>query len=103
MTSGITHVGEDEQDSPEHAPGPRGGPGAHQDTLVNQQWRALLDMSSEGIVGLDAEACCPAMNRRAEELLGYVEPECLGRNIHELIHAKRPDGSPCVMAACPIY
>lgn len=68
-----------------------------------RQWRTLLDLSNEGIVGVDAEARCTFVNRRALELLGYAEAELLGRSLHEATHHTRPDGSPYPIEACPIY
>ncbi len=55
---------------------------------VQRQWQALLEASTEGIFGMDAEGCCTYINRRAQELLGYTDAECLGRSMHEVTHYK---------------
>ena len=52
---------------------------------------------------MDAEGCCTYMNRRAQDLLGYTDAECLGRSMHEVTHYKRPDGSPYPIEECSIY
>lgn len=80
-----------------------GGSSRHAVDPVHRQWRALLDVSTEGILGIDAEAGCTFMNCRAQELLGYTEAQCIGRNLHELLHGTRPDGSPYPIEECPIY
>ncbi len=70
---------------------------------VQRQWQALLEASTEGTFGMDAEGCCTYMNRRAQDLLGYTDAECLVRSMHEVTHYKRPDGSPYPIEECPIY
>ena len=77
--------------------------GQDQANQARWQWQALLEASSEGIFGMDADGRCSYVNRRAQELLGYTEAECLGRNMHELTHYQRPDGSPYPIEECPIY
>ena len=64
--------------------------------------QALLDARTEGIFGVDARGTCTFINPAAQELLGYRADECLGKNMHELAHYKRPDGSPYPTAECPI-
>jgi PAS domain S-box-containing protein len=65
--------------------------------------QALLDAAMEGIFGLDAAGLCSFINPAACRLLGYTAEECLGRNMHQLTHYKRPDGSPYPIEECPIY
>jgi PAS domain S-box-containing protein len=65
--------------------------------------QALLDAAMEGIFGLDAAGFCTFINPTACRLLGYSAEECLGRNMHELTHYKRGDGSPYPIEECPIY
>jgi PAS domain S-box-containing protein len=67
-----------------------------------REWQALLEASVEGVYGVDAEARCIYINRAATELLGYTAEECLGRNMHELAHYKRPDGSRYPIHECPM-
>jgi PAS domain S-box-containing protein len=100
MTTDAQHE-EKHKDDPE-PPRARGAsrPGEG-DGPTDAAWRALLGLSGEGIVGLDADGRCTSLNRRAQDLLGYDEAECLGRRMHELIHG-RPAGSAHSMEACPV-
>src|SRR5439155_9412068 len=42
------------------------------------------------------------VNPAASQMLGFKPEEILGRNMHELIHHTRSDGSPYPAAECPI-
>ena len=42
------------------------------------------------------------MNPAAEELFGWTFDELRGRNIHDAVHYKHPDGSPFPVEECPI-
>jgi PAS domain S-box-containing protein len=65
--------------------------------------RALLASTAEGIYGVDLHGLCTFVNPAALRLLGYGDPaELMGRNMHELIHHTRPDGSPYPFAECEI-
>jgi PAS domain S-box-containing protein len=63
---------------------------------------SLLDGVSVGIYSVDDAGRCTQMNASAAHMLGYTEAECLGRNMHDLIHYKRPDGSPYPIEECPL-
>lgn len=67
------------------------------------EWRALLDSSLEGVFGMDADGSCTYINDAALRLLGYTAEECLGRNMHRLVHYKHVDGTPYPIEECPIY
>ena len=64
---------------------------------------AVMDATTEGIFGLDKMGRCTFLNPAAVELLGYTEAECLGRNVHDLIHYKHLDGSPFPFEECATY
>lgn len=64
---------------------------------------AVMDATTEGIFGLDKMGRCTFLNPAAVELLGYTEEECLGRNIHNLLHYKHLDGSPYPFEQCATY
>jgi two-component system sensor histidine kinase/response regulator len=69
-----------------------------------QRTRLLLDSTAEGIYGLDLQGQCTFSNRAALRLLGYSDiSELLGRNMHDLVHHTRPDGSRYAASECPIY
>jgi PAS domain S-box-containing protein len=66
--------------------------------------RLLLDSTAEAIYGLDTHGNCTFCNPSCLRILGFKdEKELLGRNMHELIHRSRPDGSPAPIEECSIY
>jgi PAS domain S-box-containing protein len=68
-----------------------------------QRTRLLLDSTGEAIYGLDLQGRCTFLNRAALRLLGYSDvSELLGRNLHDLSHHTRADGSPYPLSDCPI-
>jgi diguanylate cyclase (GGDEF)-like protein/PAS domain S-box-containing protein len=68
------------------------------------QLRLILDSSAEAIYGIDMQGLCTFCNSSSIKLLGYEsEDEILGRNIHNLIHHSRIDGTPITDQECKIY
>ena len=65
--------------------------------------RQLLDASSEGIYGLDAEGIITFINSRGSGMLGYDAAELIGQPMHQTVHYSRTDGSPYPLMECPIY
>ncbi len=64
----------------------------------------LLDSTVEAIYGLDLHGNCTFCNRACVEVLGYERQEdLLGKNMHDLIHHTRPNGSAYPMHECKIY
>ncbi|TCJ19753.1 PAS domain S-box protein, partial [Parasulfuritortus cantonensis] len=64
---------------------------------------SLLASTGEGVYGVDLSGACTFINPAALAMLGYVdEHTVIGRNMHDLIHYARADGSVCVAAQCPI-
>jgi two-component system sensor histidine kinase UhpB len=57
----------------------------------------------EGIYVLDEEGRLTFMNPEAERLLGWMEAELLGQNIHNVIHGQNPNGTSLAEADCRIY
>ncbi|WP_372776008.1 PAS domain S-box protein [Mangrovibacterium sp.] len=58
------------------------------------QIRLLLNSTAEGIFGIDLEGNCTMINRAALNVLRYPdEDRLIGKNMHELIHHSRSDGS----------
>ncbi len=74
----------------------------HEHRLLRER-DALLDSVSEGIFALDMDGRCSFMNRFASAMLGFTAEECIGQDIHHLIHHHREDGRPYPLAECPIY
>ncbi len=64
--------------------------------------RLLLESTSEGIYGIDLANRCTFINAAAAEMVGYAPEEVLGRNMHDLLHHTRSDGTPYPREACPI-
>ena len=64
---------------------------------------AVLNYVAAAIYSVDHAGCCTQVNPAALALMGYSESECLGRDMHSLIHATREDGSPYPPEECPVY
>ena len=64
---------------------------------------ALLESAADGIYAIDRNGLCTFINRAASEMLGFPAEACIGRNMHEIVHSKHPDGSAYPVADCPIY
>ncbi len=70
----------------------------------NRLVRALLDSTAEAVYGLDMQGNSTFVNPACVRLLGYGSAdELVGRNMHELMHHTRSDGSPYPETECPIY
>jgi two-component system, sensor histidine kinase and response regulator len=69
---------------------------------VTRQMQLLLDSTGQGIYGLDLKGHCTFINRAACEMLGYRTEDLLDRNMHELVHHHRPDGSIYPSQECPV-
>jgi PAS domain S-box-containing protein len=66
--------------------------------------RLLLHSTAEGIYGVDQNGRCSFCNPSALRILGYGgEEDLLGRNIHQLIHHTRTDGTAYPDDECSIY
>lgn len=64
----------------------------------------LLDSTAEGIYGIDLEGNCTFINAACLRMLGYDEEnELIGKNMHDLIHYKHPDGSTYPAEECKIF
>jgi diguanylate cyclase (GGDEF)-like protein/PAS domain S-box-containing protein len=64
----------------------------------------LLDSTAEAIYGLDFDGNCTFCNTTCLRTLGYEkQDDLLGKNMHELIHHSRVDGSPYPAEDCQIY
>src|SRR5271170_1540539 len=70
---------------------------------VAQQMQMLLESTGQAIYGIDLHGHCTFINRATCEMIGYRPEEALGRNMHDLVHHHKPDGSPYPVDQCPIY
>jgi PAS domain S-box-containing protein len=66
--------------------------------------RLLLDSTAEAIYGIDLEGRCTFCNPASIRALGYERvDELLGKNMHDLIHHTRADGSLFPVEECRIF
>ena len=69
-----------------------------------EQLRLLLDSTAEAIYAIDLQGNCTLANPACLRMLGYTSPECLlGKNMHDVMHHSRSDGSPYPVKECRIY
>jgi len=75
--------------------------------VAQRSWRDQLELllasTGEGIYGVDLEGRCTFINRAGAEMLGYRAEEVIGRNMHDLMHHTRADGSHYPAEECPIF
>ena len=68
------------------------------------QLQLLLDSTAEAIYGIDLEGRCTFSNLSCLRILGFTRSdEMLGKDIHNLIHHSKPDGTPYPVEQCPSY
>src|SRR6266436_2831556 len=72
--------------------------------IESTELRLLPDSTGEAIYGLDMLGNCTFCNSACLRLLGYSDPvELIGKNMHNLMHHTRPDGTPYPSDECGIY
>ena len=70
----------------------------------HQRMQLLLDSTKDAIYGLDTNEQCTFANKAFLEMTGYDNlEELLGKNIHDLIHHTKEDGTPYIKSECKIY
>jgi PAS domain S-box-containing protein len=62
----------------------------------------LLESTDEGIYGMDDAGLCTFINSAGARMMGYERNQLLGRNLHDVLHHHRADGSPYPPEECPI-
>ncbi len=76
---------------------------------INQQdhiykIQLLLDSTQEGIYGTDHDGHCTLANRACARLLGYDSPdELIGRQMHDVMHHTKADGTPYPAEECTAH
>jgi len=76
---------------------------AIEDALAASEKR-LEDITAavgDGVIMLDTEGRVVFLNPAAEQMLGWPEKELPGKNLHQTVHFRRPDGSEFPETACP--
>ena len=61
---------------------------------------AVMENMGEGLYTVDSQGLVTFMNPAAEQLFGWTFGELRGRNIHDAVHYKYPDGSPFPVEKC---
>lgn len=79
------------------------GPAPETTELWRDPLALLLASTGEGIYGVDLDGLCVFINPAGGRLIGYEPDEVRGRNMHELTHHARPDGSAYPEDQCPIF
>jgi two-component system, OmpR family, sensor histidine kinase VicK len=69
---------------------------------LTRQSDSILESVGDGIYGIDLDGKVTVVNSAAAQMLGYKQEEMLGRNMHQLIHHTRADGTPYAAADSPI-
>lgn len=64
--------------------------------------RGITSSLGEGLYVLNDAGKLIFMNPEAERLLGWSEPELLGKSVHKIIHPQNPDGTPLAESACGV-
>ena len=65
--------------------------------------RTILDNLGEGVYTLDRHGKLDYLNAEAERMIGWRLDELAGKQLHDIIHHHRPDGSPLPANECPIH
>ncbi|HRP01927.1 MAG TPA: PAS domain S-box protein [Candidatus Kapabacteria bacterium] len=72
-------------------------------TIAQSRLKQILDGTDQGIYGLDKDGLCTFINTAACQIIGFEHDECIGRNMHHLIHHHHSDGSYFPAEECLIY
>jgi PAS domain S-box-containing protein len=70
---------------------------------IEREHRLILAAAGEGIYGVSADGCTTFLNPAAQSMLGYRADELVGKDMHEIIHHHRVDGTAYPREECPIY
>jgi two-component system CheB/CheR fusion protein len=70
---------------------------------AHAQTVAILQSTTEGILGLDTQGNLVFANSAAVKIIGYTTEELIGKSIHNTWHHKHADGSPFPVSTCPIH
>ncbi|HEX6986393.1 MAG TPA: ATP-binding protein, partial [Planctomycetaceae bacterium] len=70
---------------------------------ANRLTRTITDNATTAVFLTDEAGRCTFMNPAAEAMTGFAFPEAEGRSLHDLVHHRRPDGTPYPAADCPLH
>ncbi|HEX5362748.1 MAG TPA: HD domain-containing phosphohydrolase, partial [Gallionella sp.] len=72
--------------------------------LREAQVTLLTNSIAHSIYGVDMQGCCTFINAAGVKAFGFDDAsELLGKNMHDLVHHTRADGSPYPHEACPSF
>lgn len=67
------------------------------------QVRLLLESTGEGIFGVDPDLRCTFANQSASQTLGWTADSLVGRDMHEVLQARREGGATYLREQSPIF
>jgi PAS domain S-box-containing protein len=67
-----------------------------------EQNAAILDTLSDGVYTTNLEGIVTFVNAAGERILGWDAADLIGRNSHEAMHHRRPNGAPYPKEDCPL-
>jgi len=70
---------------------------------IKQQYESILTSVSEGVCVFDRDGVVRYANPSACRMLDWQFDELLGQHMHQLIHCRKPDGTPYPEQDCPYY
>jgi diguanylate cyclase (GGDEF)-like protein/PAS domain S-box-containing protein len=70
---------------------------------LHREKMQLLEVTGEGIWGVDNSARCTFASEAAARMLGYTVQELVGQHMHDLTHYQHANGDPYPRHQCPIY
>jgi PAS domain S-box-containing protein len=65
-----------------------------------KRFRDIASSLGEGIYLMNEHGQVTFMNSEAERLLGWTEPELMNKNIHDVVHNRKPDGTALGLEDC---
>ncbi|MGH9643745.1 MAG: PAS domain-containing protein, partial [Terriglobales bacterium] len=68
---------------------------------LQAELQLILNAIVEGLCGVDAHDNVTFCNEALLKITGYQADELIGKNIHEAVHYRLPDGAPFPEAECP--
>lgn len=63
---------------------------------------AIVLTATEGLLSQTVDGILTFMNPAAERLLGWTFEDLRGQPIHDIVHGRRPDGTPYPLEECPL-
>ncbi|HUS02307.1 MAG TPA: PAS domain S-box protein, partial [Chitinophagaceae bacterium] len=72
------------------------------ETALRKEIELLLSSTGEGLYGIDQERKCTFINKAGASMLGYKPEECIGKDMHQLVHYKKRNGDVYPPSECPI-